>query len=116
MKKLMLVYNPVSGNASFKQRLDEMVWKFQERGCMLYLYRTAKDLHTLPLYIREAGVEGVIAAGGDGTVHGIVNIIVKEELNLPMGIFSSGASALVPVLNINGGAFRVFCHTPWPCR
>ena len=92
MKKLMLVYNPVSGNASFKQRLDEMVWKFQERGCMLYLYRTAKDLHTLPLYIREAGVEGVIAAGGDGTVHGIVNIIVKEELNLPMGIFSSGTS------------------------
>lgn len=92
MKKLMLVYNPVSGNASFKQRLDEMVWKFQERGCMLYLYRTAKDLHTLPLYIREAGVEGVIAAGGDGTVHEIVNIIVKEELDLPMGIFSSGTS------------------------
>ena len=92
MKRLMLVYNPVSGNASFKQRLDEMVWKFQERGCMLYLYRTAKDLHTLPLYIREAGVEGVIAAGGDGTVHEIVNIIMKEELNIPMGIFSSGTS------------------------
>ncbi|MEX5284273.1 YegS/Rv2252/BmrU family lipid kinase [Selenomonas sputigena] len=92
MKRLMLVYNPVSGNASFKQRLDEMVWKFQERGCMLYLYRTAKELQTLPLYIRESGAEGVIAAGGDGTVHEIVNIIMKEELNIPMGIFSSGTS------------------------
>ena len=82
MKRLMLVYNPVSGNASFKQRLDEMVWKFQERGCMLYLYRTAKELQPLPLYIRESGAEGVIAAGGDGTVHEIVNIIMKDLIAL----------------------------------
>ena len=52
MRKFLLVYNPVSGNASFKQRLDEMIWRFQKLGCMLILYRTSKALGDLALYVR----------------------------------------------------------------
>ena len=33
MKKLILIYNPVSGKAVFKNRLDEIIDKFQQRGC-----------------------------------------------------------------------------------
>ena len=65
MRKFLLVYNPVSGNASFKQRLDEMIWRFQTLGCMLILYRTDRELTNLALYVRESAVP--LASIGSGT-------------------------------------------------
>ena len=92
MRKFLLVYNPVSGNASFKQRLDEMIWRFQKLGCMLILYRTSKALDDLALYVRESGAEGILVAGGDGTVHEVVNVIVREKIDVPLAIIGSGTS------------------------
>ena len=92
MRKFLLVYNPVSGNASFKQRLDEMIWRFQTLGCMLILYRTDRELTNLALYVRESEAEGVLVAGGDGTVHEVVNVIVREKLAVPLAIIGSGTS------------------------
>ena len=92
MRKFLLVYNPVSGNASFKQRLDEMIWRFQTLDCMLILYRTDRELTNLALYVRESEAEGVLVAGGDGTVHEVVNVIVREKLAVPLAIIGSGTS------------------------
>lgn len=92
MRKFLLVYNPVSGNASFKQRLDEMIWRFQKLGCMLILYRTERGLKDLALYVKESGAEGMLVAGGDGTVHEVVNVIVREKLAIPLAIIGSGTS------------------------
>lgn len=92
MKKLLLVYNPVSGKAKFKHYLDRMIKKFQRRGCMVIPYRTTPDNDELPAFVREAAPEGIIAAGGDGTVHEVVNLVMKEKLGLPVGIIGSGTS------------------------
>ena len=70
MKKMILVYNPVSGNASFKNKLDMMIDKFQQRGCMLLLYRTERDnSRSFGEFLRAAEADGVIVSGGDGTLH-----------------------------------------------
>lgn len=93
MKKLILVYNPVSGDAMFKYRLDEMIEKFMARGCMLIPYRTQKDnRETFLAFLGGIDVEGVIISGGDGTVHEIINIMIKESIDLPIGIIASGTS------------------------
>ncbi len=92
MRKFLLVYNPVSGNAAFKQRLDEMVWHFQKRGAFLMLYRTSKELSDLALYARESGAEGILVAGGDGTVHEVINVLVREAIDVPLAIIGSGTS------------------------
>ena len=92
MKKLVLVYNPVSGHATFKNKLDEIIEKFQQRGCMLLVYRTQRCNDSLPEFIRESGAEGVVAAGGDGTLHEVANILVKNQLHLPLAIIGSGTS------------------------
>ncbi|MBQ7705725.1 MAG: hypothetical protein IJT73_09930 [Selenomonadaceae bacterium] len=35
MKKILLAYNPISGSATFKKNLDELIEKFQRRNILL---------------------------------------------------------------------------------
>ncbi len=92
MKKFVLIYNPVSGKAAFKSRLDSILEAFQQRDCMLIIYRTKKDNSGLADFIREAAPDGLLAAGGDGTLHEVVNILMREKIQLPVAILPSGTS------------------------
>ena len=92
MKKIVLVYNPVSGKAKFKRSLDNIIGKLQRRGCMVIPYRTTPENKDLAEFIRQAEPEGVIAAGGDGTVHEVVNLVMHEGFDVPVGIIGSGTS------------------------
>lgn len=92
MKRLVLAYNPVSGHAAFKKKLDWIIKEFQKRGIIIIPYRTLRHNHHFAEFVREVKPEGIIAAGGDGTVHEIVNLVVKNDLQLPVGIIGSGTS------------------------
>ena len=93
MKKLLLVYNPVSGHAAFKTKLDSVVESFQRRGILLTMYRTRKDENSdFVKFVTESHADGIIAAGGDGTLHAVVNWIIKDKIDLPLGIIGSGTS------------------------
>ena len=93
MKKILLVYNPVSGHAAFKNRLDAVIESFQRRGILLSVYRTqADDNSSFADCVKISGVEGVIAAGGDGTLHAVINWLKKTSLDLPVGVLGSGTS------------------------
>ncbi len=94
MKKILLVYNPVSGNATFKKKLDSVIDAFQRRKILLAAYRTspnetARDFVECVKALQPAGI---ISAGGDGTLHAVINWLMKFEINLPLGIIGSGTS------------------------
>ena len=93
MKKILLAYNPVSGHAAFKNRLDGVIENFQRHGLCLSVYRTcAGDNSSFADCVKVSKAEGIIAAGGDGTLHAVINWLKKNSLDLPIGIIGSGTS------------------------
>lgn len=89
----MLFYNPVSGHAAFKNKLDWIVEAFQRRGILVVFYRTRREGNEAFIpFVREVNPDGLLVAGGDGTVHEIVNLMMKGNLDLPLGIIGSGTS------------------------
>lgn len=93
MKKILLVYNPVSGHAAFKNRLDSVIENFQRRGIFLSVYRTcAGDNASFVDCVKIFQPEGIIAAGGDGTLHAVINWLKKNSIDLPVGVIGSGTS------------------------
>ena len=93
MKKILLVYNPISGQAAFKSKLDKIIEAFQRRGIILTMYRTRRDDNfDFVDFVNESRVDGIISAGGDGTLHAVVNLMMKYKIDLPLGIIGSGTS------------------------
>lgn len=93
MRRILLAYNPVSGHAAFKNRLDAVIDSFQRRGVMLSVYRTcAEDNSSFAECVKLSGAEGVIAAGGDGTLHAVINWLKRSAIDLPVGVIGSGTS------------------------
>ena len=94
MKKILLVYNPVSGNAKFKNKLDEIIEAFQRRNILIAPYRTSQteSARNFAECVKIFKPYGIISAGGDGTLHAVINWIKKFQLDLPIGIIGSGTS------------------------
>lgn len=94
MKKILLVYNPVSGRGVFKKKLDSVIEKFQRRKILTAIYRTERENSAENFFevVKNFEPNGIISAGGDGTLHRVVNWIKKFDLNLPVGIFGAGTS------------------------
>ena len=94
LKKILLVYNPVSGNAKFKRRLDGIIDAFQRRKILLATYRTTPNdsAREFAECVKIFKPNGIISAGGDGTLHAVINWLMKFKFNLPIGIIGSGTS------------------------
>ncbi|CQR72636.1 Diacylglycerol kinase [Sporomusa ovata DSM 2662] len=92
MKKYVLIYNPVAGDAKFKSRLDEVVEYLQVSDGIVLPFRTRykEDIRPFIRQIKEIGADGLIVSGGDGTVHQVINAMLTENVDLPVGIIPSG--------------------------
>ena len=94
LRKFILVYNPVSGDASFKFKLDNVIENFQHKGCIVIPFRITnkQDTSDFIQLTTDIGVEGIIVSGGDGTIHEVINIMLNHNLDMPLGIIPSGTS------------------------
>ena len=89
-KRAKLIYNPVSGKGSFGRSLDMVIEAFQRADWQLMPYRTAPDIPISTMLEDNLGFDAIIAAGGDGTVHHVINGMVAAGTPLPLGIVPVG--------------------------
>lgn len=93
MKKVKLIYNPKSGDASFKNKLDTVINKFQAAGYTTVPFRLSHDLHIDNAFSDiNQGYEIICVSGGDGTVSSVADAMARLNIKLPLGIFPSGTS------------------------
>ncbi len=129
MMKTLLVYNPKAGQIrKLLAQIDYIVGCFQKRDKEILFYRldaqedSANNLAHLMKKIKQdpGAFDRILIAGGDGTVHLVVNAMIKNGIDLPVGIypvgtcndfaiqFSQGAT-IKPLTEAFAGDEMVFC-------
>ncbi|MEE3362926.1 MAG: YegS/Rv2252/BmrU family lipid kinase [Anaerovoracaceae bacterium] len=93
-EKVLLFYNPTSGNGMFKHNLDQIIGRFQDSGFQVVPVRAANGLviDTALAEMTEENYRQIIVAGGDGTINVCVNAMVKNGIVLPLAIFPVGTA------------------------
>jgi diacylglycerol kinase (ATP) len=94
VKKILLIYNPISGEGTFKERLDSIIEILQKFGFIVIVHRINPG-EDLTAFIKKSDImpDTILAAGGDGTIHQVVNMMFKANIeDVPLGIIPAGTS------------------------
>jgi len=101
MRRVALIYNPASGQYSARrdEAVSEIKAVFREAGVMAEAFETGAPGSAMDLADRIArnGFDTILACGGDGTVHEVVQSLVGTDVALgvvPLGTANALASDL----------------------
>ncbi len=91
--RLLVIFNPAAGRGAV---LAACLEALSARGCLLHVVATQApgDAERIARAADPASFDAVIAAGGDGTVHEIVNGLVGKAggKSLPLGLIPLGTA------------------------
>lgn len=92
--KILLIYNPNAGNHVFKNNLDLIIERFQAKGYLVSPFRLGNgiDLNELFQRINPEQYKKILIAGGDGTINQVLNAMLDNGINLPIGIYPAGTA------------------------
>ncbi|MEG2310616.1 MAG: YegS/Rv2252/BmrU family lipid kinase [Clostridia bacterium] len=94
MKKIKLIYNSSAGQSKFKYFLDPILEKFMQNDIEVSVFRAGENTN-LYEYLKDSEKEelyGIVVAGGDGTINRVVNVMMKNNIKVPLGIIPAGTS------------------------
>lgn len=106
VKNVFVVLNPVAGNSNGNQTQEQIETRFNELGWQFRVYETNAS-ESVAEVVGEAcksGANLIIAAGGDGTVAGVVNGLMHSGVLLgiiPVGTGNGLARALSIPLDVS---------------
>ena len=92
MKKILLLYNSLAGDASFTSRLHRFIDVFQRDYIIAMNDIVGIDLNRRLQQLNPEEFSYVMVAGGDGTVSNFVDALMQNDINLPVGILPVGTS------------------------
>lgn len=91
MKKVLLVYNPLSGNRNVPKKLDYIISRFIEKDILVIPFRIEGECaDKLQQVLSDDEYSYVVVSGGDGTVNMIASTLLIAGRDMPMGIIPSG--------------------------
>ena len=89
--RILIIVNPAAGRPrSAERRLRRFVITLERQGCSVVLRRAGSRPGDAERLAREAGADfdAIVAAGGDGTAHAVVNGLAGRSM--PMGVLPFG--------------------------
>lgn len=94
MKRARLIYNPTSGREILKRNLPEILEKLEIAGYEASAHATtgAGDAIKAARLAVKRKYDLVIAAGGDGTIHEVVNGLAEQKYRPKLGIIPAGTT------------------------
>lgn len=93
MEKGLFLYNPKSGDQSIKNKLDYIFERFQNANVILVPFRLFQNEHctdSIVEILRRESFSFILLFGGDGSLNYIVNLLLKNGLALPLGVYPCG--------------------------
>ena len=94
--KVLLVYNPYAGHGKAKKLFPEIEKELIRKNVKFDIQFTEYRGHAIEI-VRDADIssyDGIIAAGGDGTLFEVINGLYKNEyrkkLKIPLGVLPIG--------------------------
>ncbi len=93
-EKVLLFYNPYSGNGMFKNNMDVIIERFQNSGFQVVPVRAAhgNSIEQALAEMDQNMYRQIVVAGGDGTINICVNAMMKNGIDLPLAIFPTGTA------------------------
>ncbi len=103
VKNVILMYNPKSGDTSFRFHVDTFIEAFSKKGYVVHVLRSCYkgDMEEYLSTTKINNCDGIFIAGGDGSVNEVINGMMKNNINVPLGIIPAGtANDFAKALNI----------------
>jgi diacylglycerol kinase (ATP) len=100
MKKVCLIFNPVSGAGNAPQELEQIHAQLEDQVDLEVLFTSPEDsAEELTRQAIAQGAELIIASGGDGTVSAVAAVLLNGEI--PLAVIPRGtANAFAAALNL----------------
>jgi diacylglycerol kinase (ATP) len=91
MKKLLLVYNPSSGVQFFKDHIDWVLSEFSRHNIWCIPLRLDEfNQKKLLTYTKTLSFDMLAVSGGDGTLNFMVSLLMKNNIDIPVGLIPTG--------------------------
>ncbi|WP_173981725.1 diacylglycerol kinase family protein [Magnetospirillum sp. SS-4] len=92
-RRVLVVHNPAAGRHKRKRLLD-VIGQMEGLGCAVTVHETRRrgDAEDMAALARPADLDGIVAAGGDGTVNEVLNGLSHGPGGLALGVIPLGTA------------------------
>lgn len=120
MKKVKFIYNPFSGENLILNNLDTIIKLYQGKNLQIIPFRISLDTPLEKAFIDiDETYDHILAAGGDGTINQVVNLMKNNNLDLPLAVLPVGtandfAKLIGATSDIEENCKKILNSTPKP--
>ena len=90
MKKVLFIYNPVSGTGVVRKKMFEIVQYYNNNECLVTMCPVLKMNELKPEDFE--GYDRVVVSGGDGTLNNFIGYTDELNLDFPIAYIPAGST------------------------
>ncbi|MFB0918450.1 MAG: diacylglycerol kinase family protein, partial [Clostridiaceae bacterium] len=93
IKRALFLYNPVAGDGRVSSQVDTVIRMYQKDGYLVDVLRIDGTIDLSHIFKKfDDSYSQILIGGGDGTVNSVVNEMMNNDIDLPIGILPMGTA------------------------